>query len=244
MVILVSVYRNRRCILMPIYTVCLVLSQPLAAYENVSGEFGLVVQAVSNWVYDGTTETRDEPSIGINGEWRIKPTVFLGFEAHEASTVAEQQRERSIAAYIGIDRTLGKGWYTALSLQHREFPGSEIEWDFTELIFQVAYQKNWSLKLDYSPDYYERDTAAYGAELDYVRNFNSQSYWSVQVGVQEQVDSQFIDYEFVRFGIGLSTGSFNIDLSYGWNSEDGNVLFGNELILSPELLLQLSYRIK
>lgn len=239
-----SINRNRRYILISAYAISLLLSQPLAAYNGGSGEFGLVVQAASDWVYDGTTETREEPSIGINGEWRIKPTVFLGFEAHEARTVAEQQRERSVAAYIGIDRIIGKDWYTALSLQHREFPGSELEWDFTELIFQVAYQENWSLKVDYSPDYYERDTAAYGAELDYVRNFNSRSYWSVQVGVQEQIESEFIDYEYARLAVGISTSSFNIDLSYGWNSEDGNILFGHEFIRSPELLLQLSYRIK
>ncbi len=218
----------------------------LSSYVVADGpeEFGLIVQATSDWVYDGTTETRGEPSIGINGEWRLQPAVFLGFEAHESSVAAEQQRERSVAIYTGVDRTLDKNWYTALSLQHREFPGSVTEWDFTEIALQLAYRDNWLIKFDYSPDYYARDTEAFGTELSYTDNISSRSYWSLQAGVQHTSESQFVDYHYARFGVGISTSALNIDLSYGWNSEDGTLLFGNDRLLSPKLVLQLNYRLR
>ena len=216
------------------------------AVDNDSNEFGLVVQAVSDWIYDGTTETRSEPSVGINGELRLQPNVFFGFEAHDGSVESGQrrERERSVAVYIGFDKTLGRDWYTALSLQHREFPGSNVEWDFTEATLQFAYRDNWSFTLDYSPDYYERDTSAFGSELSYTRNINSRSYWSLQAGTQQLSESQFTDYHYARLGVGLSAASFNVDLSYGWNSEDGTLLFGAQPILSPKLVLQLIYRLK
>ncbi len=228
----------------PLLWLGLILSSHAVAYDGPS-ELGLVVQATSDWIYDGTTETRGEPSIGINGEWRLQPAIFLGFEAHEARVAAKRQRERSVAAYMGIDHTLGKDWYTALSLQHREFPGSGIAWGFTELALQFAYRDNWSFMLDYSPDYYSLDTEAFGAELSYTDTISSRSYWSVQTGAQEFLDAQFIDYHYARVGIGLSIAAFNIDLSYGWNSEDGSLLpTRDQRILSPEFVLQLNYRLK
>ncbi|MBL4851714.1 MAG: hypothetical protein JKY90_05465 [Gammaproteobacteria bacterium] len=222
---------------------CLILSPQVIAYDG-ENELGLVVQAASDWVYDGTTETRGEPSIGINGEWRLQSSVFLGFEAHEARVVVEQQRQRSVALYAGVDHLLSKDWYSALSLQHRAFPGSVAEWDFTEIVLQFAYRDNWSFSFDYSPDYYERDTEAFGTELSYTNNISSRSYWSIQAGTQQLSESQLVDYHYARLGLGISTAALNFDLSYGWNSEDGTLLFGSEPILSPELVLQLNYRLK
>jgi uncharacterized protein (TIGR02001 family) len=225
--------------------ICLTSSPCATAYDKLS-EFGLIVQAASDWIYDGTTETRSEPSIGINGEWRLQPTVFLGFEAHDARVAAKAKRqgERSIAIYAGVDRSLGKGWYTDLSLQHREFPGAVNEWNFTEVALQFAYRDNWVFKFDYSPDYYQQDTKAFGTELAYTRNINSRSYWSLQTGVQKLSESRFVDYQYTQFGVGISAASLNLDLSYGWNSEDGSIRFGNQRILSPKLVLQLNYRLK
>lgn len=237
---------NHRPILWPAVWTLICISPNILAYdgEKKTEEFGVVVQAASDWIYDGTTETRGEPSIGINGEWRAQPALFLGFEAHEANVRADRQRQRSISAYIGIDQSLGENWYTALSLQHREFPGSIKEWDFTEVILQFAYLDNVSLSLDYSPNYYARGTKGFGGVLSYTRNISRRTYWSAEVGSQQLSESRFVDYEYARLALGLSTSKLNIDISYGWNSEDGNLLFGNEPLLSPELLLQVSYRIK
>lgn len=229
----------------PLLWICLSLS-PYAMANNEPGEFGLVVQTASDWIYDGTTETRGEPSIGINGEWRLQPAIFLGFEAHEARVAAKTKRqgERSTAIYAGIDRSLGRDWYTDLSFQHRRFPGAAIEWNFTEVALQFAYRDNWSFKFDYSPDYYQQDTAAFGTELAYTHNISSRSYWSLQTGTQRLSESRFVNYQYARFGVGISVASLNIDLSYGWNSEDGSIRFGNQRILSPKLVLQLNYRLK
>lgn len=229
----------------PLIWIYLVFSPYAAAYD-APGEFGLVVQAASDWIYDGTTETRGEPSIGINGEWRPQSVIFLGFEAHQAKVAArtKQQGERSVAIYAGADHTFGKTWYTDLSLQHRAFPGAAIVWNFTEVALQLAYRDNWSLKLDYSPDYYKRNTTAFGTELAYTDNISSHSYWSLQVGMQELSEPQFIDYHYARFGVGISAALLNLDLSYGWNSEDESIRFGNQLIASPKFVLQLNYRLK
>lgn len=222
---------------------CLAFSPNAIAVDGLR-EFGFVAQAASDWIYDGTTETRSRPGIGVNGEWRSHSAFFLGFEAHEASVAAEQQRERSAAIYMGLDYSFKENWYSALSIQHREFPGSVVEWDFTEVALKLAYRDNWSFEADYSPNYYERGTKAYGVTLTRTANISARHYWSVQTGTQQQSESRFVDYHYARLGIGMSTAATNLDLSYGWNSEDGNILFGNQPLLSPELVLQLNYRLR
>ncbi len=228
------------------YSALICLCPSVWAYDtdSVSEEIGVIINAASDWIYDGTTETQGEPSIGINAEWRLLQSLFLGFDAREADVRRNRQRQRSVGAYIGLDQTFGNDWYTSFSIQHREFPGSLAEWDFTEFIFQLAYQDNWLLSLDYSPDYYERDTEGYGGTLSYSHNFNRNTYWSAQVGSQQLSEQRFTDYHYANIGIGYSASRLNVDLSYGWNSENGTILFGQQPLLSPQLLLQVSYRLK
>lgn len=211
---------------------------------SAEDSFGIVTQVSSDWIYHGTTETRGEPTVGINLEWHPNRHWFVGLEAHEARTSAERQRERSIMGYLGFGWQAAPDWYATISLQQREFPGSTKEWDLTEVEVELSHQGGFSLAVDYSPDYYEHNTTAVATELKYRHRFGQQRTLYGTVGALEFGRRGLPDYRYAQVGGTVSWGSTSLDLSYGWNSADGDTRFGREAIRSPELLLQLAFRLR
>lgn len=209
-----------------------------------AGEFGVVVQAASDWVYHGNSETLGEPVVGINAEWQSSAHFFVGVEAHRARVPGDQHREGSVMLYVGTGRPFGDGWYGTISALQREYPGSAKEWDFAELDIELSHRSGWLFELDYSPDYYEHDTAAVHASVGFTGRIDDRRYWSARGGTVELSDDDVIDHQYFRVGAGISRGSLNIDLSYGWNNGDQDSRFGKESVTSPGLVLQIAYRVQ
>lgn len=221
------------------------LCSAVALAEPAAGSLGFVTQISSDWLYHGTTETLGEPVLGINAEWQSNGATFAGIEAHQARMPAEPQRQRSVMAYLGTGFALSESWFTTLSVQHREFPGSVKEWDFTEVSIDLAHRSGFGLRMDYAPDYYEHDIRAFAAEVRLSRPITPRSYWYAEVGALELSNEQsFDDHQYAQLGVGTSVSSLNLDLAYVWNSQGRDNTFGRERYSPAKLVLQVAYRLR
>ncbi len=205
----------------------------------------MVAQFSSDWVYRGTTETAGEPSLGLNIEWQATPTVFFGLETHQAREVGDRQRQRSVMAYIGSGFELSENWFATATIAHREYPGSTIEWDFTELGIDVSHSSGLGFALDYSPNYYEHDTPSIAAELRYSKRLVKRAYWYAELGAVElTAKNTFDDHQYAALGLGGSVRTFNLDIAYRWNSLGSDGRFGQAEFSPSQFVFQLSYRIR
>lgn len=204
----------------------------------------VVVQAASDWVYHGTTETFSQAALGANIEWQGRSAFFAGVEAHQGVTPATQQRHRAVMAYAGYSQRFSEHWHGSATFARRFFPGAFKEWNYNELKLELAHASGWSMKLDYAADYYDHDTTALVGEVGYRRAFGEQQYGFASGGAAQLGAERFSDYEFARLGAGWSKARVNVEVSYGWNSEDGRPQFGDERLRSAEFLMQLSYQVR
>ncbi len=213
--------------------------------SNANGqEFGLVLGGASDWIYHGVSETRGEPALGINAQWQLSPKWVVGLEAHEGRTRAERQRERSVFGYLAFEHRLSEDWLSVVSLQHRRFPGGQKAWEFSELEVQFDYRDRWSVRFDYSPNYYSHNSEVTTVEIDYSQPIGESAYWRGQVGALRHSRDRFDHYQFATLGIGRSFGATNVEAAYVWNSNNSNDLFGAEDTTSPGLVLSINYRLR
>ncbi|MEM7281555.1 MAG: hypothetical protein AAF438_07995 [Pseudomonadota bacterium] len=215
-------------------------------FAQESANLSLVVLATSDWTYHGVSETRGEPSVGINLDWQPTRHLFLGVEAHQGRVSAERQREGSVMGYIGTGWSLSENWYGTLALQQREFPGSTKEWDITEFTTSFTHDSGLRASLSYSPDYYEHNTEAANIEIGYVHQSNRRWHWSFEAGTTEffEDEPRFVDYQYARAGIGLSFGRSNVNVAYAWTNASATETFGAESNESPGLVVGFSYRVQ
>ncbi|MEO1576786.1 MAG: hypothetical protein AAFU65_17700, partial [Pseudomonadota bacterium] len=209
------------------------LAMPSRAQE-LTYDVGVVARLASDTVYHGTTETFGEPSIGLDLQWQPTGGVVLGLEAHAATVGAVRQRHSSVSAYLGYGRAFADRWFIDGAIARREFPSSPKPWQYTEVKAQLSHERGFSLSLDYAPDYYAHNTEAFALELNQRAFFRPGWFYHASVGAVELSNERFTDYHYASVGGGFARGRYSLDLSYGWNSEDGVDQFGPEPLRSPE----------
>lgn len=229
-----SLLRVFRPLLVVLYAPALVMASNLE----------IVAQASSDLMYHGTTETGGNPAIGLAFDWQISDHAFVGIEAHQGEVDSDPQRHRSVMVYAGAGIPLGKQWYASGTVAHREFPGSTIEWDFTEFSVALDHTRGWTLSVDYSPDYYEHNTRAWVAELGYQRDIGQRFYAYASVGALELSSTEFTDYRFGQVGGGIRWKQLVFDLSYRANSEGDSTRFGGAALSDAKFVGQLSWRLR
>jgi len=216
----------------------------VSAPNGWAGEVEVVVQGASDYLYRGTTETGNNPVLGVAIDWQATKRSFVGVEAHQAEVDGVAQRHRSFLIYAGTGVALGDKWYATALVSHREYPGSGREWDFTEFGVQLDHTAGWTFSVDYSPDYYEHNTTSVAAELGYRRDLSRRVYAYASVGAIEFSQSRFPDYQFGSVGAGLRLGQVVFDLSYHTNTEGNDSSFGMASFSNPRLVGQVSWRLR
>ncbi len=226
-----------------LFTGCLVIGV-FSAPNSWAGEVDVVVQGASNWIYRGTTETGNNPVLGVSIDWQATERSFVGVEAHQAEVDGVAQRHRSFLFYAGTGIALNDKWYATGLVSHREYPGSGREWDLTEFRVQLDHTAGWTFSVDYSPDYYEHNTTSVAAEVGYRRDLSRRLYAYASVGAIEFSESQFPDYQFGSVGAGFRLRNVVFDLSYHANTEGNDSSFGMAPFSNSRFVGQVSWRLR
>ena len=238
--------RRRPCLTYQLLVALLVSGVAHQAHADGS-RFSMIAQISSDWLYHGTTETDGEPVIGVNAEWQFSEEWFGGVEAHEGKVKNVQQRQRSIMAYLGRGFSLSDDWFLTASLQHREFPGSAKEWDFTEFEVDLLHRSGLGFSVDYSPDYYEHSVQAAATEFRYSEALRGNSYWYAHVGALLLWDNPWFgddDYQYAQIGAGSSVGAINLDIAYHWNSRGEDEDLAGARFSNPQFMVQVVYKLR
>ena len=217
----------------------------LVEAESLLDKVGVVAQVVNDWTYHGTSEVLGEPVVGLNAELSLDSQWFFGIEGHLARLRSSsiRQRQQAVAAYVGREFNLGQNWHSSVFLTHRLFIDSVAEWDFTELSADLTHDSGFTLRVDYSPDYYARDTPAVAFEAHFNRAITDRSYLYLMVGALEIADDAFLDHQYGSVGIGASLAAANVDAGYQFNSRDTDEFFGSEPYSPSQWVVRLSYRL-
>ena len=215
----------------------------LLSLPATASDMELTALATSDWMYHGTSETEGEPAFGLAADWQLTPVVFAGIEAHQGIVKGEPQRQRSVMAYLGAGKAISDRLFLSGTASHREFPGGQKEWDFTEFTIALNHRSGWNFKIDYAPDYYEHNTTALASEVRYSRQFTQRLQGYVELGAIEFSNNRFTDYRYGQIGFGATIASAALDLAYRRNSEGPDADFGRAPYSRGKIVAQLSYRI-
>lgn len=208
-----------------------------------ANDVGVVVQSATDTIYHGTRETGGEPAFAASITWQPSSRFFLGASGRLSPVGQGRQRHSSYDLFAGTAWSLGERWLSTVAVQRREFPGAPKAWQYTEYKLELQHTNGFRGRLDYAPDYYAHDTQAAILELEKTTFLSEHWYWNLQWGVAELSRAELDDYHYARIGGGYTAGRLTLDLSYGWNSDDGTVLFGPGPLRSQNLVFRVAYRL-
>ncbi|MEM8548948.1 MAG: hypothetical protein AAGF46_12385 [Pseudomonadota bacterium] len=210
--------------------------------DAVADGIGFVVQSASDTIYHGTPETGGEPFLATTLTWQATDLFFAGASARVSPVPNQRQRHHSYDLFAGTSLAIDSNWLTTFSAVRREFPGSQKAWQYTEYRLELAHERGFQVRLEYAPDYYAHKTEATVLELRNTHFLGRHSYWQIGAGGVALSRKNLPDYYYAELGVGVSSARWTLDVSYGWNSEDGSDLFGGPPIRSPGVVFSVAYR--
>ena len=199
-----------------------------------------VLNVESEPIYRGISESLNNRAAAINIDLSLSPNWLVGIGASSALSRGTQQRDRSITSHISYNRELGERVVLGGAIVHRAFPGSIKEWDFTEIQSSIRWDDTFTFTLAHSDNYYDHQTTALSASVDWFRPISARSYLTATLGSTRFDNTVISEYVFSNVGLGWRKGPVTAELSYGYTSRNNIILFG-EAIKSPELQLNLTY---
>ncbi|MEO0437540.1 MAG: hypothetical protein AAF098_11600 [Pseudomonadota bacterium] len=202
----------------------------------------------SDWMYHGLSETFGRPALGLALDWQSDTRWFAGVETHRMFDDSNAPRPWATMIYVGAGGKIGENGFLTGSVQRRNFPTSNIPWDFTE--FEIEYdhqltaQDRLRISADYSSDYYSLDTSAFAAEINYSRNLGDRLFVHAHLGAVNLADQSMLpSYQYGGVGGGLRFKRIIFDVSLNVTSESDARRVGLETFSEPRLVSRIIWRI-
>lgn len=199
----------------------------------------VVVQANTDWVYHGISENQSEPSLGVMLDRAWPSGLSVGVEAHRAMTGSPRERQRGASYFVAFDRAIADGQLISANASYRTFPGDKLDWEFWQTSISWQGTSGLRVQIDYSPEYYGRDTHSTALEISYSNNLSNRLYYKVGGGALKLSDGP--DHQYGHVGIGYTIGSLSAELLYHevWESNDS---FFADRFQAPEFVFSLSFQ--
>ncbi|MEM1145678.1 MAG: hypothetical protein AAGI88_24150 [Pseudomonadota bacterium] len=220
----------------------------MLATPAYADEFKLFARYDSDWIYHGVSETLGEPAVGLGLDWQSRSRLFAGMATYRMLDDSNAPRPWSTLIYAGVGAAVGERGFLSGSIQRRNFPTSNIPWNYTE--FEVEYdlrigpRSRLRLRADYSPNYYSLDASAVTAEAEFHHQLNDRIFIRTRVGALEASDSSPLpDYHYGSLGMGLRLKPFVFDVSAHITSEADARIVGLETFSQPRWVARVVWQI-
>ncbi len=227
------------CIRKRVYTILLFLCIATAT-RHASAQIlpSVILKASSNGIYNGISETGDNPSIGVNIDSSLSPNWTIGVQLEYAKASHSRQRHSLSAIYIGYDYQVSSNWLASTTLSYRHFIDADIDWAYTEWQGQLSHINGWSASVLHSGNYYRIGKAANRFVLRKQQDLPQQFYWRSELA-HTQISSLF-NYQDASLTFGKRFNRLNLEVGYHWNSEKiATSRIGQ--IASPKWLFSMTY---
>lgn len=192
------------------------ISSGAIASDNVT--FSGIVALDSQRIYNGLSESVDNPSISLTLNAQATQNLSFGAVLSDAKFDDVRKRHRAISMFAVYDYQISDNYLISGTINGRKFLGNGRKWDYVEFQAQLAHSSGFSFSAVYSPDYYATDDASFGIAAHYQKRFDSGLYVKTELGYFDVTN--VIDYKFVSATIGWSSRKINIDLGYHWVDEN------------------------
>ena len=199
------------------------------------------VEASSDQIYHGLSESNGEPGASISVDLQLSEGWFAGGTVSEANVEGLRQRQRSHLLFVGTGFALNDQWYLSGAIKRRDFVNSQKDWNYTEWELRLAHRSGLLMHLDYADNYYDHRNEAIASQVSWLRDINSTYYWGLGVGYLTL--SADVDHIFGHANLGLSKDNLNVDLKYHWHNRKGIVRFA-ERLEQADVVMQISYKFR
>lgn len=173
-----------------IYLMLTVSSIPLKAHAKISS----TVTLASDYLFNGVTQTRENPALQVSLDWSNNTGVYAGLWASNVDFGNEIDIE--FDGYMGYTGQLNKGiWYdTGLAYYSYHGGSSASDINYVEAYGAIGVG-NTTVKLWYSPDYAGTDAKHYVLALMQAIPINDNLSINLQLDTSKSLDSALFVWE-------------------------------------------------
>lgn len=185
-----------------------------AAMAEVTGN----VTVVSDYVFDGISQTDNGPALQGAVDWAHDSGFYLGAWASNVDFPGAGDTGIETDWYGGfgfgsddVAFDVGVVFYKYLGLDDDE-DGEDVDIDYNEIYFGVTFVENLTLKAWYANDYANSGNYAYRAKASYSVAINDD--WSVPLEYTYTDFEEGDNFNHFKVGVATSFGEVNAELSY------------------------------
>ena len=184
-----------------------------AAMAEVTGN----VAVVSDYLFDGITQTQNDPAVQGGVDWAMESGLYLGAWASNVDFDTESDVETDW--YVGYGFGDENVSFDFGYVMYMYLPDDD-DADYDEIYFGVTFAENTTLKYWHARDYFNlgESSGRFKITHDVALNDN----WSLGLEFTRGLydDAVGEDYNHYRIGVGTSVGIFDFDLSYHKTNAD------------------------
>jgi len=219
-----------------------VLAANTAAAQTARDRLRASVSLASDYILHGLAQTDGEPSLRLALDFESEGGFFVGGTLANVDYLFEDRfrkpRDSQIAVYGGHLWRRGQ-WTANVALSRYVYPGIEINYDYTQLAFTVAYRDRYFLTASRVSNYLSVSGDAYdyraGMAWPWVENLEL----GVNAGRFSSSGRFGSSYTYWDAGLSRPAGRFTLDLRFHDSTYGRSSLLGN--YVENLWVLSLSY---
>ncbi len=221
------------------------LAMPFVSFaqeaEEAESPFSWSVDAVSDYVFRGASQTDEGPALQAGLTWTASSGFYVGAWASNVD-FGSGGPDVEANAFIGYSTDLGGDDFVNLDIMLNRYiylGGDGGELDFNELYTTLTFAGTYSLTATYTNDvwasgedgWYFGAAASWGLPADY----------TLDVNVSKSLFDSSVARDYTDWGVsvGKSWGDFSASLGYVGVNGDGRTNFGE--LADDRVILTLSY---
>jgi uncharacterized protein (TIGR02001 family) len=193
---------------------------PDAAAQAAGSKISGYVTVTSDYRNRGLSQSLGEPSLQFGGDFQHATGFFAGGRAatveYAAAAPRGSSRHGEATLYAGYSRRVGT-WSLVGSLGRYTYPGSDFDYDYSELSGSVGFRNRVFVAASYTGDFLNRGVAALNHELGIALPLGAG--FEIGAGLGRFRSSGLdVDYTHWNFGASKLVARFGIDVRYYDNS--------------------------
>lgn len=252
----------------------------VVALSVSAGEYTVVAEFASEPVFNGVSQSPNDPIARVMIEWDNASGFFAGAMAYtganspsstvttidpitrivntrrgwmrvveyNGSSTLTTSRSQGISGHVGWFQPIGEDQALQYSLTHIHFPGDfNQSWDYQELQISYHFNRDVSLDVAYSDDYYGGGSSSHLVAFNWKHIINDEFYTFANLGVRrfnEQPYTQIVDkIEHRSLGFGyIINDDWDFKLSVEYADEEVEIVQGDDSA-GTRILASFSYLI-
>jgi uncharacterized protein (TIGR02001 family) len=203
------------------------LAQEAAAPEEAESPFSWSIDATSDYVFRGVSQSDEDPALQIGADFSFLGGFYVGAWASNVD-FGTGGPDFELDTFIGWNTDLNDSFNLDLMVNRYNYIGSDENIDYNEFIAALAYDETYTFTFGYTNDVYNLNEDSF--------YYNLAGSWGIGNGFALDAayglttfsgSTGFEDYQDWSIGVSREFGAITAALGYYDTNSDGNVNFGD-----------------